>query len=310
MAVQHAADVPGFGPLLRHWRTARRMSQLTLANEAGISSRHLSYLETGRAQPSREMVQLLAGALDVPLTDRNAMLLAAGYAPAYRQRKLEAPELEHVRRALDFILRQHEPYPALVMDGGWNTIMSNQAARRIFGLFRNPALDPALARNAMHVTCHPDGLRRFIENWEEFAGPLVQTLHREAAGGANAAAARLRDAILAYPGMPPRWKIPDPFAPTAPVLTMRLKRDDLSVAFFSTLTTLLTPRDIMLEQLRIECFYPADRATEATARRLAAADGGSAERVRPPGPAGPAWHRRASRDTRRSRRARSARPSR
>jgi hypothetical protein len=132
----------------------------------------------------------------------------------------------------------------------------------------------ALARNAMHVTCHPDGLGRYIENWEEFAGPFIQTLHREAAHGTNAAAARLRDAVLAYPGMPPRWRTPDPRAPAPPVLTMRLKRDDSHLALFSTLTTLATPRDSTLEQLRIECFYPADRETEATAC--------SARRLRPP----------------------------
>lgn len=150
--------------------------------------------------------------------------------------------------------------------------MHNQAAERIFGLFRNPAaLPPERARNAMHAVCHPDGTRRYIVNWEEFAGPLIQQLHREAAGGTNAAAARLRDELLAYPGMPQRWKIPDPHAPAPPVLTMRLKKGDVSVAFFSTLTALATPRDVMLEQLRIECFYPADRSTEATARRLAAA---------------------------------------
>jgi transcriptional regulator with XRE-family HTH domain len=248
------------------------MSQLDLAGEADISGRHLCFLETGRAQPSREMVRLLAGVLDLSLGDENAMLLAAGYAPAYGERTLDAPELEHVRRALDFILGQQEPFPALVVDGGWNTVMLNQGARRIFRLFQDPsALPPEQARNAMHAICHPGGMRRHIANWEEFAGPLIQTLHREAAGGTNAAAARLRDELLAYPGMPRGWKIPDPHAPAPPVLTMRLRKDDLSLAFFSTLTTLATPRDVMLEHLRIECFYPADRVTEETARRLAAA---------------------------------------
>ncbi len=263
---------PRFGPLLRHWRLARRMSQLALAAEAEVSARHLCFLETGRARPSREMVQRLAGVLDVSLGDRNAMLLAAGYAPAYGERNLQAPELEHVRRALEFVLGQQEPYPAIVVDGGWNTVMGNQAARRIFGLFREPpALPPGRAGNAMHAVCHPGGLRRFIVNWEEFAGPLIQTIHREAAGGANPAAARLRDELLAYPGMPSRWRIPDPHAPVPPVLTMRLRKGDVSLAFFSTLTTLAIPRDVMLEQLRIECFFPADRATEDAARRLAAA---------------------------------------
>jgi transcriptional regulator with XRE-family HTH domain len=264
--------VPAFGGLLKHWRMARRMSQLLLAAEAEISSRHLCFLETGRAHPSREMVQLLATVLDVSLADRNAMLLAAGYAPAYDERKLEAPDLAHVRHAFEFILKQQEPYPAIVVDGDWNVVMANQATQRIFGIFRDhEALPPHVARNAMHATCHPGGLRRYIVNWEEFAGPLIQQLHREAAGGANARIAQLRDELLAYPGMPARWKIPDPDAPRAPVLTMRLRKGDVAVAFFSTLTALATPRDVTLEQLRVECFYPADRATEETARRLASA---------------------------------------
>jgi transcriptional regulator with XRE-family HTH domain len=268
-AATRPAD-PAFGRLLRHWRLARRLSQIGLAAEADISARHLCFLETGRARPSREMVQLLAGALELPLGEQNALLLAAGYAATYGARPLDAPELEHIRQALRFVLRQQEPYPAIVVDGGWNTIMRNEAAGRIFGLFLEP---PASGRppagNALHAICHPEGLRRFITNWEEFAGPLIQSLHREAAGGANAVAARLRDELLAYPGMPARWKLPDAEAPAPPLLTMRLQKGDLRLAFFSTLTALATPRDVTLEQLRIECFYPADGETEATARRLA-----------------------------------------
>ena len=269
---------PAFGGLLRHWRLARRISQLTLATEAEVSARHLCFLETGRAQPSREMIQLLAGVLDVSLADRNAMLLAAGYAPAYGQRDLDAPEVAHVRRAFEFILQRQEPYPAIVVDGAWTIVMSNAAAGRIFGFFlEGAALRPEHAGNAMHMVCHPQGLRRFILGWEEFAGPLIQAIHREAAGGLEAMA-RLRDELLAYPGMPVRWRTPDARMPVPPVLTMRLRKDDLTLAFFSTLTMLATPHDIVLERLRIECFYPADRATEDAAQRL----GGTAA---PRGPA-------------------------
>src|SRR3989449_2286240 len=135
-----------FGRLLRQWRATRRMSQLSLATEAGISTRHLSFLETGRAQPSREMVQLLTGMLDVPLGERNALLVAAGYAPAYGDRPLGAPDLEPVRRALEYILRQQEPFPALVLDGLWNVVMANDAARRIFDLFRASLKTPNVMR--------------------------------------------------------------------------------------------------------------------------------------------------------------------
>ncbi len=258
-----------FGRLLRHWRQARGLSQLSLAIEAEISSRHVSFLETGRTQPSRDMVQRLGAVLDVPLADQNALLLATGFAPAYEERELGAPELARVRRALTFILRQQEPYPAIVVDRAWNTVMRNDAAGRIFSLFRGPhPVGPEIVDNALHATFHPDGLRQFVLNWEELAAPLIQSLHREAA--TSEAAERLRDALLAYPGVPARWKVPDPEAAAAPVLSMRLKRGDLSLAFFSTITTLATPQDVTLQQLRIECFHPADAVTEETAKRLAA----------------------------------------
>jgi transcriptional regulator with XRE-family HTH domain len=259
-----------FGTMLRDWRLLRRASQLALATEAQISIRHLSFLETSRAQPSREMVHRLAHVLDVPLGEQNALLVAAGYAPIYGERELSAPELEHVRRALEFILRQQEPYPAIVMDGRWDIIMRNEAAQRIFGLFRPSTKEGReQALNGMRTVFHPQGIRQFLVNWEELAGPLIQTLHREAASGTNPTAANLRDELLAYPGVPTPWKLADPYTPVSPLLTMRLKKGGASVAFFSTMTALASPRDIMLQQLRIECFYPADAATEETARRLA-----------------------------------------
>jgi transcriptional regulator with XRE-family HTH domain len=245
------------------------MSQLGLAVEAEISSRHVSFLETGRTHPSREMVQRLGAVLDLPLDERNALALAAGYAPAYDTRELGAPELAHVRRALAFILRQQEPYPAIVVDRVWNVVMHNDATTRIFSRFRGATpLDPEIQKNALLSTFHPDGVRQFIVNWEELAGPLIHTVHREAA--TSEAAACLRDALLAYPGVPARWKVPDPAAAAAPVLSMRLQRGDLSLSFFSTITTLATPQDVTLQQLRIERFHPADAVTEVTATRLAA----------------------------------------
>jgi transcriptional regulator with XRE-family HTH domain len=258
---------PAFGSLLKHWRLDRRISQLALATAAGISGRHLCFLETGRAQPSREMVQLLSSVLDVPLTEQNALLMAAGYAPIYGERELGAPELDHVRRALDFILRQQEPYPAIVADGHWDVVMKNAACDRLFGLFKSP-IRPEFARNAMHTVFDPNGLRPFIVNWEEVAGHSMQTLHREAA--TNPAAARLRDEMLAYPDVPSQWRFLDPDVPVLPLITLKLKKDDVALAFFSTVTTFATPRDITLQQLRIECFYPADTATEEAARRVAA----------------------------------------
>jgi transcriptional regulator with XRE-family HTH domain len=260
-----------FGALLRRWRTGRGMSQLALATEAGISTRHLSFLETSRAQPSREMVQLLAGMLDVPLGDRNALLVSAGYAPAYGERPLSAPELEPVRRALQFTLRQQEPFPALVVDGEWNIVMRNEGAARIFDLFLDPDRDNDAAPNVMRIVFCPGGLRRYIVNWEELAECLVNSLHRQVAATGSEAMARLRDELLAYPGVPARWSVPDPSVTMPPLVSMHLRKDDLSLTFFSMITTLGTPRDVTLQQLKIECFFPADAATEQLARRLASA---------------------------------------
>ena len=257
--------VPAFGRMLRQWRDARRLSQLALATEAGISTRHLSFLETGRAQPSREMVELLAGMLDVPLGERNALLVAAGYAPAYGDRPLGAPELEPVRRALEFILRQQEPFPALVLDGQWNVVMKNAAAGRIFALFSGPAR----TANVMRTVFDPDGLRPSIVNWSSIAECLMQSLHREVAATGSEAVVKLREEVLAYPGVPSRWRTPDALSSAPPLVNMQMRKGDLSMAFFSTITIFATPRDVMLQHLKIECFFPADAVTEQVARRLA-----------------------------------------
>jgi transcriptional regulator with XRE-family HTH domain len=271
---------PTFGDVLRRWRLARGMSQLTLATEAEISSRHLSFLETGRAHPSREMVLLLAGVLDVPLREQNVLLTAAGFAPVYRETALGAPELQQVRRALGFMLAQQEPYPALVVDQHWNLLMQNQAAGRVLGLFLDAK---AVAQvpgppNVVRMTFHPRGLRPSITNWEAIAGPLIQQIHRAAVGGVpDEGTRRLLEEILAYPGVPARWRTPDPRAQSSPLMPLALRKGDVSARFFTTIATVGTPQDITLQELRVECFFPADEATEALARRVAA---------RPPLPAG------------------------
>src|SRR5262249_37986265 len=229
--------ITSFGDLLKHWRLARRMSQLMLAAEAEISARHLSFLETGRPHPSRDMIQLLGNALDIPFADQNNLLLAAGFAPKYAHHEIDAPELEQVRRALQFMLKQQEPYPALVIDDVWNIHMRNAASRRVFRPFRDLSdIPPDRARNVMHLLCHPKGVRRYMTNWEEFVGPLIQSIHREAVVTNNPQIARLRDDLLAYPGTPADWKIANSVT-APPLLTMRWKKDDLELAFFTTITT-------------------------------------------------------------------------
>jgi transcriptional regulator with XRE-family HTH domain len=260
-----SSATPAFGRLLKQWRNSRHKSQLALATDAGISTRHLSFLETGRAQPSREMVQLLTGMLDVPLGERNALLVSAGYAPLYGNRPLNAPELGPVRRALELMLRQQEPYPAFVLDGQWNIVMHNAALKRVFEPFKTGTYTP----NVMRKVFDPDALRPFIVNWHEIAACTMHSLHRELAATGSAALVELRDELLAYPGVPARWREPDALSAADPLVAMQLRRDDVSMAFFSTITQFATPRDVTLQQLKIECFFPADYATEQLSRRLA-----------------------------------------
>jgi transcriptional regulator with XRE-family HTH domain len=275
-AVQRGSQV---GTLLRQWRERRRLSQLALAMEAEVSARHLSFVETGRAQPSREMVLLLARTLDVPARARNELLIAAGFAPVYRERGLEAPELADVRRALDFMLRQQEPFPALVVDGGWNIALSNGGAQRLLGLFLSPAEIAAVGPpNAMRLFYHPRGMRPYIVNWEATAAALIQWLHRDVMRGVGEPeTGRLLEELLSYPDVPRQWRALDLDAATAPFLAVELAKGDVRLSFFSLLAGLGVPYDITLHELRMECFFPADAASEARLRRLAA-DAGAAPR--------------------------------
>jgi transcriptional regulator with XRE-family HTH domain len=257
-----------FSSLLKHWRNVRRLTQIELASDANVSARHVCFLETGRAQPSREMVQLLGSALDLPLEERNALHVAAGFVPPYSDRGLAADNLQPVRQALDFILRQQEPYPGIVIDGRWDVRIRNQASSRLFKAFHQSyEMEAGIANNAMHAVFHPKGLRQFIVNWDEFAGQMIQILHREVAQGSQVAA-QLLEEIMAYPGLPTEWRLPRDAAASSPVMTMQLARGDYRLAFFSTFTTLAMPTDAALQKLKIECFYPADSATAQVAREL------------------------------------------
>jgi transcriptional regulator with XRE-family HTH domain len=261
------------GLLLRQWRERRRMSQLALALEAEISSRHISFVETGRSRPSREMVLLLAEVLDVPPRARNDLLAAAGYAPIYRESRLDAPEMAQFRRALDFLLRQQEPYPAIVLDRYWNVLLANEGTDRFMGVFLDPAVAEALGSpNALRLICHPQALRPYIVNWEATAAALIQWLQRDLLRSADAGLQLLLDELLAYPDVPRNWRTLDLDAPSGPFLTIEMQKGDISLSFFTTLTTLGTPYDITLHELRIESFFPADESTDAALQLLKATD--------------------------------------
>jgi transcriptional regulator with XRE-family HTH domain len=265
------SNVSPVGQLIKHWRERRRLSQLSLAVDAEISTRHLSFIETGRSQPSRDMVLLLARALEVPPRGRNDLLTAAGYAPVYRETALESPEMTDVRRALDFILRQQEPFPGLVIDGHWNLLMANQGASRLMGLFLEPGDAEAVGGrpNAMRLFYHPRGLRPYIVNWEPTAAALIQWLHLDLARGiGDAETRRLLEELLSYPDVPQKWRTLDLDLAPVPFLAVQMRKGDLDVKFFSTLTSLGVPYDITLHELRVECFFPADRASETRLRTL------------------------------------------
>ena len=245
------------------------MSQLALAIEAEVSSRHLSFVETGRSRPSREMVLLLSEVLDVPPRARNDLLAAAGYAPMYRESNLDAPEMAQFRRALDFILRQQEPYPAIVLDRYWNVLLANEGTDRFMGLFLDPKAGAALGPpNGLRLICHPEALRPCIVNWEATAAALIQWLHRDLLRSADPGMRLLLDELLSYPDVPRNWRTLDLDAPTAPFLTIEMQKAETHLRFFTTLTTLGTPYDITLHELRIESFFPADQGTETMLRRL------------------------------------------
>ena len=263
-----------FGPMLRTWRRRRGASQLALALQSGVSQRHVSFLESGRARPSREMVVQLTSALDVPLRQRNAMLLAAGFAPVYRESNLGAPELTPVRQAIDRMLKQQEPYPAVVIDRLWNLLEANEAAVA-FTMFLHegppPAPPPGKQPNLLRSLLDPKGLRPKIANWEEVARYLVSTTYAEilADGGEPRALAFIEE-VMAYPDVPASFRKLRFEERPPPVLTLDYIVGGKSLSVFTTIATLGTPQDITLQEVRIECFFPADERSDALFKSLAA----------------------------------------
>ena len=263
-----------FGPMLRAWRRRRGASQLALALQSGVSQRHVSFLESGRARPSREMVVQLTSALDVPLRQRNAMLLAAGFAPVYRESNLGAPELTPVRQAIDRMLKQQEPYPAVVIDRLWNLLEANEAAVA-FTMFLHegppPAPPPGKQPNLLRSLLDPKGLRPKIANWEEVARYLVSTTYAEIlADGGEPKALSFIEEVMAYPDVPASFRKLRFEERPPPVLTLDYIVGGKSLSVFTTIATLGTPQDITLQEVRIECFFPADERSDALFKSLAA----------------------------------------
>ncbi|RQM46953.1 XRE family transcriptional regulator [Paraburkholderia bannensis] len=258
------------GALLRYWRDARGVSQLDLSLDAGISQRQISFIESGRSVPGRDTLLTLAQTLDVPLRERNALLLAAGYAPLYPEAPWNAEAMQGVTRALERVLRQHEPFPAIVMDRHWNVLMTNDAAPRLFGCFIDMAARTG-PRNMLHLMFDPHGLRPHVDDWERVARSLLQRVHREAVGHViDGGTQRLLDELLAYPDVPRDWNSPPArlASPDLPMVPIGLKHAGEVLRYFSLVSTLGTPQHVAAQELRIECLFPVDEATEARHARL------------------------------------------
>jgi transcriptional regulator with XRE-family HTH domain len=252
------------GGLLRDWRQRRRLSQMDLALEAGISTRHLSFVETGRSRPSPDMVVQLAEQLEVPLRERNELLLAAGYAPRYGARSLDDPALNEVRDAVSRVLAAHEPYPAIAVDRHWNLIASNEALGPMLEGVAPELLVPPV--NTIRLALHPDGVAPRIINLGEYRADLLHRLERAARITGDDTLLELREEMLGYPG---------PEAPPAPpgsAVTVQLRLAPLSgddggeLAFFSTITTFGTAVDVTVSELAVEAFFPANLETAARLR--------------------------------------------
>jgi transcriptional regulator with XRE-family HTH domain len=257
--------------MLRDWRDDRRRSQLDLALSVGVSTRHLSFVETGRSKPSPELVLAISEHLDVPLRERNVMLLAAGYAPRYQHTPLDDEALASVRTALGELIGAHDPFPALVVDRQWNLVMANGGAMRLVQDVAEHLLTPPL--NVYRVTLHPDGMAPRIDNLAEWAHHLLATLHRQVAVTRSALLRDLLDEVAAYPNiaeLSKAWRT-RPEIPTVVVpLRLRVADDDGGTAmqsWFSTNTSIGTPADITLDELHVELFHPADAATRALVSR-------------------------------------------
>lgn len=266
------SESTAFGPALRDCRRARKLSQLEFANHAEVSQRHLSFLESGRAQPSREMVLQLAQALDLPLRERNRLLLCAGFAGVYPERKLAAGDMQPARDALEILIRHHLPWPAIVVDRAWNLLMQNAAVPRVFGVIDDwekmwTRVCGESPRNVLKLTLHQDGLRPFIANLDAIAPPLLARTAHEALSHPEAQA--VLDEVLRYPGLPRQLRSIDLRHSRLPVLPTHFKVGAVDLKLFSMMTTFGTPLDVTTDELRVESFFPADADSDVLLRKLA-----------------------------------------
>jgi transcriptional regulator with XRE-family HTH domain len=257
------------GNLLKQWRGVRGRSQLAISVNTGISQRQISFIESGRSVPSRSTLMCIAQALQIPLRERNALLLAAGYAPLYSNAAWNSDEMKSVGKALERMIAQHEPYPAIVMDRYWNVLLTNDAAPRFFNCFIDMSARPS-PRNMLHLMFDPKGMRPFIADWEALGKTLIQRVHSESVGHiVDQTTQGLVAELLAYPDVQSNWRAPERLS-ALPIIPMSFVKDGAMMNYFSLITTVGTPQTIAAQELRVECMYPADDETEVLHAKLLA----------------------------------------
>ena len=255
MGTQSTTAVPQLGELLRYWRQERGKSQLDLSMDTGISQRHLSFVESGRSSPSRDFLSIVSDALNIPLRERNVLLLASGFAPQYGEQSMDAEQMAVITKAIDRMLQQHEPHPALVLDRYWNVIRTNEAAPRFFGSFVDLEKRPK-PRNLLDLMFDPAGMRPFVEEWEKVAAGLLQRVRREAVGQVlDVKLQEMLKRLREYPGV---TELKPSLTPESPVLPIVFRRGDQRFSYFSLITTVGTPQCITAQELRVECMFPTD----------------------------------------------------
>jgi transcriptional regulator with XRE-family HTH domain len=252
--------VTNVGELMRDWRTRRRRSQMNLALEVGVSTRHLSFVETGRSRPSPELVTSVADHLDVPLRERNALLLAAGYAPQYSERSLDDPAMRPAVASIERMLAAHDPYPGVLIDRQWNVVRANAAAGALTAGLPPEVLGPPL--NVYRLCLHPDGLAARTRNFREWAGYLLRQLERSLVRTGDADLGAIYDEVRAYPDVAALGDRGTRDEDVTILVPLRIEHADNELSLFTTLTTFGTPRDITLDEVAVELFFPADDATD------------------------------------------------
>jgi transcriptional regulator with XRE-family HTH domain len=264
-------QVSAFGKLLKQWRQIQGVSQLDLALAAESSARHMSFIETGRSRPSREMVLRLAEVLELPLRERNRLLNAAGFTGAYTESKLDDDALTHVRSAIDHILLHQEPYPAIVMNRCFDILMINNAGAKMMNMFGLQVGGTQGPPNMLRITLAPEGLRRIVKDWNRIAHHMIERAHRQVRGAEEGdPLKKLITEVLNYPGVPEDWQIADPMEEALPVLPIEFELDGMTLSWITTVASFGTPQDVTAEEIMIESMFPANSETADAIKAMSA----------------------------------------